>query len=75
MKTSVTTAATAATPTAAAVTGAVGSVTGAVTLANGAHGGAAATITLSAPVQADIRKVNNVAIDGAGTVGDPWGPV
>lgn len=57
------------------VTGSVASVTGAVTLANGAHGGAAATITLQTPVQVDIRKVNNITVDGAGTSGDPWGPV
>jgi hypothetical protein len=31
-------------------------------------------ITAAAPIQADIRKVNNVTIDGAGTEGDPWGP-
>lgn len=23
---------------------------------------------------ADVRKVNNIAIDGSGTSGDPWGP-
>lgn len=27
------------------------------------------------PIQADIRKVNNVAVDGTGTELDPWGPV
>lgn len=27
------------------------------------------------PIQADIRKVNNYVVDGAGTEGDPWGPV
>jgi len=36
--------------------GAVGSVTAGVTLANGAHGGAAATITLSDPIDADLRQ-------------------
>jgi len=39
---------------------------------------ATATATLSAatttPIHADIRKVNNITIDGAGTTGDPWGP-
>ena len=33
---------------------------------------AAASVT---PIQADIRKVNNLAVDGAGTEADPWGPV
>ena len=32
---------------------------------------AAATTT---PIQADVRKVNNYLIDGAGTNTDPWGP-
>jgi hypothetical protein len=26
------------------------------------------------PIHADIRKVNNITVDGAGTTGDPWGP-
>lgn len=29
----------------------------------------------TAPIQADIRKVNNLPVDGAGTELDPWGPV
>lgn len=33
---------------------------------------AAASVT---PIQADIRKVNSLAVDGAGTEADPWGPV
>ncbi len=33
---------------------------------------AAAQIT---PIYADIRKVNNLTVDGTGTDGDPWGPV
>jgi hypothetical protein len=28
----------------------------------------------AAPIHADIRKVNDIAIDGAGTAGDPFGP-
>jgi hypothetical protein len=27
------------------------------------------------PIQADIRKVNNISVDGTGTELDPWGPV
>jgi hypothetical protein len=27
------------------------------------------------PIYSDIRKVNNLAVDGTGTEGDPWGPV
>lgn len=27
------------------------------------------------PIHADIRKVNGIEVDGAGTSGDPWGPV
>ena len=27
------------------------------------------------PIQADIRKVNNYVVDGAGTEANPWGPV
>jgi hypothetical protein len=26
-------------------------------------------------IQADIRKVNNISVDGSGTGSDPWGPV
>lgn len=33
---------------------------------------AAAQIT---PIHADLRKVNAIAVDGAGTEADPWGPV
>lgn len=47
---------------------------GAVTLANGAHGGAAATIILQTPILADIRKVNNVTVGGTGAAADEWGP-
>lgn len=28
-----------------------------------------------APIHADLRKVNAIAVDGAGTEADPWGPV
>jgi hypothetical protein len=28
----------------------------------------------STPINADIRKVNNLTVDGAGTEADPWGP-
>lgn len=28
----------------------------------------------STPIHADIRKVNNYAVDGTGTPSDPWGP-
>ena len=35
---------------------------------------AAAAITAAQPIQADIRKVNNITVDGAGTSGNPWGP-
>ena len=33
---------------------------------------AAAQIT---PIHSDIRKVNNLSVNGSGTEGDPWGPV
>lgn len=33
---------------------------------------AAAQIT---PIHADLHKVNSIAVDGAGTEDDPWGPV
>jgi hypothetical protein len=33
---------------------------------------AAAQIT---PIHSDIRKVNNIAVKGSGTAGDPWNPV
>lgn len=33
---------------------------------------AAAQIT---PIYSDIRKVNNLSVNGSGTDGDPWGPV
>jgi len=38
---------------------------------------AAAVLTAAqtAPIQADVRKVNNYAVDGTGTPSDPWGPV
>lgn len=38
---------------------------------------AAAVLAAAAttPIHADIRKVNNVTVDGTGTSGDPWGPV
>jgi hypothetical protein len=38
---------------------------------------AAATLTAAqtAPIQADIRKVNGYTVDGQGTDSDPWGPV
>jgi len=26
------------------------------------------------PVPVDVKKINAVTIDGAGTAGDPWGP-
>ena len=29
----------------------------------------------SAPIHANIKEVNDTTIDGAGTAGDPWGPV
>lgn len=29
----------------------------------------------STPIHADIRKINNVNVDGTGTEIDPWGPV
>ena len=32
---------------------------------------AAAQIT---PIYSDIRKVNNLSVNGSGTDGDPWGP-
>lgn len=28
----------------------------------------------TAPIHADVRKVNNYLVDGSGTDGDPWGP-
>lgn len=38
---------------------------------------AAAVLAAAAttPIQSDIRKVNNVTVDGTGTPSDPWGPV
>ena len=38
---------------------------------------AAAVLTAAqtAPIHADVRKVNNYAVDGTGTPSDPWGPV
>ncbi len=72
------------------VTGAVGSVTAAVTVgtinANVVNASALAadavteiaSAVLSAaqttPIHSDVRKVYNIAIDGAGTEVDPWGP-
>lgn len=32
------------------------------------------TAAQSAPIQADIRKVNDIAVAGSGTENDPWGP-
>ena len=32
---------------------------------------AAASVT---PIHSDVRKVNNIAVTGTGTSGDPWGP-
>lgn len=29
----------------------------------------------STPIHANIKEVNDVSVDGAGTAGDPWGPV
>jgi len=29
----------------------------------------------SGVVSADVKKINAVTVDGAGTSGDPWGPV
>lgn len=40
--------------------------------ANAAAVVAAATAT---PLAANIKKVNDLAVDGTGTDGDPWGPV
>lgn len=60
MKTSVTTAATSATPTAAAITDVSNIVTGAITVSGGI-------------ASADIKKVNNVTVNGDGS-GTPWGP-
>lgn len=45
------------------VTGAVGSVTAGVTLANGAHGGAAATITLQTPIAATVPDTQKVDVN------------
>ena len=38
---------------------------------------AAAVLTAAQtnPIHADVRKVNNYAVDGTGTPSDPWGPV
>lgn len=36
---------------------------------------AAMVISASGLVDANVAKVNGVGVDGAGTVGDPWGPV
>jgi hypothetical protein len=33
------------------------------------------TFTAANHIDANIKKINGVAVDGAGTVGDPWGPV
>ena len=52
-----------ATPANKLATDASGRVTpGAVTLANGAHGGAAATLTLATPVHADLRAILGTAL-------------
>lgn len=42
-----------------------------------ANQNAAAVLTAAqtAPIHADVRKVNNYAVDGTGTPSDPWGPV
>lgn len=33
------------------------------------------SFTVAGQIDANIKYVNNVGVDGAGTVGDPWGPV
>jgi hypothetical protein len=33
------------------------------------------TFTVAGDVDCNIQSVNEIAVDGAGTVGDPWGPV
>jgi hypothetical protein len=33
------------------------------------------TFTTANVVDANVRRINTVQVDGAGTVGDPWGPV
>lgn len=48
---------------------AVGDIPSAATIATQVLTAAATT-----PIQADIRKVNNVTVTGAGTAGSPWGP-
>jgi hypothetical protein len=74
MKTSVTTAATAATPTIASVSGSVGSVAGNVGgNVVGSVGSVMAAVTVTGTVNADIKKVNGVTVNGNGA-GTPWGP-
>lgn len=66
------------------VTGAVGSVTGAVGSVTGLTVSDVAaikaktdslTFTVAGKTDANITYVNGTAVDGAGTEGDPWGPV
>ena len=49
------------------------SVTGIPTASQNAA--AVLTAAQTSPIHADVRKVNNYAVDGTGTPSDPWGPV
>lgn len=58
-------------------TWASGSITSGVVAANAATEIAQAVLTeaASAPIASDVKKINSVTVDGAGTAADPWGPV
>jgi hypothetical protein len=79
MKTSVTTAATAATPVATVSGDLSATMKTSVTTACTASTPTAAAVTgavgsVTAVVSANITKVNNVTVNGVGTAGNPWGP-
>jgi hypothetical protein len=70
--------------TAASTMGCTATVAGDAFLSAAAEGStlseagiAAATVAAlqSTTIPVDVRKVNDISIDGAGTSGDPWGPV
>jgi len=79
MKTSVTTAASAATPVATVSGDLSATMKTSVTTACTASTPTAAAVTgpvgsVMAVVSANVTKVNNVTVNGVGTVGNPWGP-
>jgi hypothetical protein len=58
------------------LSGSVGSVTGAVGSVTGNVGGnvAGSVGSVTAEVSANVTKINNVAVNGTGVLGDEWGP-